>query len=68
MTGKTIMRKQIDSFNQPAITDIIEGVPTSVINSMGAVVSSATDAYSFLLAYVGSLFSQTDLDINFFYY
>ena len=35
MTGKTIMRKQIDSFNQPAITDIIEGVPTSVINKYG---------------------------------
>lgn len=57
-----------DDYNQSAITDIIDGVPDSVINGMGSVVSSVADAYSFLSPYAGSLFSQTDLDINFFYY
>lgn len=57
-----------DNYNQSAIIDIVSGVPASVINSMGGIVSSVSEVYSYLLSYVGVYFTQTGLDINLSYY
>lgn len=57
-----------DDYNQTIITDTISDVPVSVINSMGALCTTVTQCMSYLLSYVGTYFTSSELITYFSYY